>query len=313
MRLRRSSSRASPSHLSEIRSFEKLTGTGVTFLGADVVRALEVELPRRVGRRSDRLSARGEHASEEGLPRVKLVVHPRVGPGRRGTTSWRLSSTRSRRATGGEHLMGLVWRQGASVAVERRPPRVGRSGKVQHLVLEIGRARAARRCPSRTRSRAKAPSARARAPRRRAGRRGRTVACRVRRRPRPRRSRVPPRTPPPARAPPRGRGRDASRPPAAAPAAAGRGSTRRRCIRVPSPRRPRGTAGSSPCGPRRELPPRARLPRPPHPVRTSPSCGRPAETDGLTTKGSAGGSNAAPGATNRVGTVGTPAAASCSR
>jgi hypothetical protein len=125
-------------HLSEIRSFEKLTGTGVTFLGADVVHALEVELPRRVGGAPTDYQL-VESASEDGLPRVTLVVHPRLG----ALDKERVLDTLVEALApgdGGEHMMGLVFRQGASLTVERRPPHVGRSGKVQHLVLETSAA-----------------------------------------------------------------------------------------------------------------------------------------------------------------------------
>jgi hypothetical protein len=122
-------------HLRDIRSFEKLTSTGVTFLGADVVRALEVELPRRVGGAPTDFQL-VETATENGLPRVTLVVHPRLGALEEERV---LSFLVDALAPGdsGEHLMGVVWRQGASLRVERRPPHVGRSGKVQHLVLEM--------------------------------------------------------------------------------------------------------------------------------------------------------------------------------
>ena len=125
-------------HLRDIRSFEKLTGTGVTFLGADVVRALEVDLPRRVGGAPTDYQL-VESAGESGLPRVTLVVHPRLGE---LDDERVLDALVDSLAPGdsGEHLMGLVWRQGASLAVERRPPHVGRSGKVQHLLLEIAAA-----------------------------------------------------------------------------------------------------------------------------------------------------------------------------
>jgi hypothetical protein len=125
-------------HLSDIRSFEKLTGTGVTFLGADIVHALEVELPRRVGGAPTDYQL-VESSSAEGLPCVTLVVHPRVGPVDEERV---LDALVDALAPGdsGEHLMGLVWRQGASLSIERRLPHVGRSGKVQHLVLEMAAA-----------------------------------------------------------------------------------------------------------------------------------------------------------------------------
>jgi hypothetical protein len=121
-------------HLRDIRSFEKLTGAGVTFLGADVVRVLEMDLPRQVGGAPTDYQL-VESATEDGLPRVTLVVHPRLGPLDEDRVLTVLLDTLAP-GDGGEHLMGLVLRQGASLTVERRPPHVGRSGKVQHFVLE---------------------------------------------------------------------------------------------------------------------------------------------------------------------------------
>jgi hypothetical protein len=66
-------------HLHTIRSFAKLTGTGVTFLGADIFPILEEALPRKFG------GAIGdyqliEEESANGLPRYSLLVNPGVGP-----------------------------------------------------------------------------------------------------------------------------------------------------------------------------------------------------------------------------------------
>ena len=107
----------------------------MTFLGADVVHTLEVELPRRLGGAPTDYQL-VESCSGEGLPRVTLVVHPRLG----ALDEQRVLDTLVdvlAPGDSGEHLMGLVWRNGASLSIERRLPNVGRSGKVQHLVLEM--------------------------------------------------------------------------------------------------------------------------------------------------------------------------------
>ncbi|HEY7601497.1 MAG TPA: hypothetical protein VIB60_03235 [Methylomirabilota bacterium] len=64
--------------LSGIRSFQKLTGEGMTILGSDLYPVLEDVLPRRFG------GAVGdyqlvERQDERGLPRYQLLVSPRVG------------------------------------------------------------------------------------------------------------------------------------------------------------------------------------------------------------------------------------------
>jgi hypothetical protein len=98
-----------------------------------------VDLPRVVGGDPTDYQL-VETVTEDGLPRVTLVVHPRLGPLDEERIISALVDALAP-GDGGEHMMGLVWRQGASLTVERRPPRVGQSGKVQHLVLEMADAR----------------------------------------------------------------------------------------------------------------------------------------------------------------------------
>jgi hypothetical protein len=65
-------------HLHTIRSFEKLTGIGVTIVGADVFRVLEVVLPRRFGGALTDYQL-VEEQDAQGLPRYTLRVSPEVG------------------------------------------------------------------------------------------------------------------------------------------------------------------------------------------------------------------------------------------
>jgi hypothetical protein len=66
-------------HLHTIRSYEKLTGGGMTFLDTDVIRVLEEELPARFGGTPTDYQLLEEEA-DDGQPRLQLLVHPRVGP-----------------------------------------------------------------------------------------------------------------------------------------------------------------------------------------------------------------------------------------
>jgi hypothetical protein len=69
-------------HLHDIRSQEKLTAAGMTFLDTDVIRVLEEVLPARFGGApTDYQLVEDEGA--EGLPRVALIVHPPSGRFRR--------------------------------------------------------------------------------------------------------------------------------------------------------------------------------------------------------------------------------------
>ena len=66
-------------HLHTIRSYEKLTGEGVTFAGADIFRLFEDVLPRRFGGSIfDYQLVEQQNAS--GLPCYDLLVSPEVGP-----------------------------------------------------------------------------------------------------------------------------------------------------------------------------------------------------------------------------------------
>ncbi|MBD3314149.1 MAG: hypothetical protein GF344_00040 [Chitinivibrionales bacterium] len=65
-------------HLSAIRSYEKLTGEGVTFVDTDFIRILEHDLPARFGGRSTDYQL-VEEEDAKGLNRYRLLVSPRVG------------------------------------------------------------------------------------------------------------------------------------------------------------------------------------------------------------------------------------------
>lgn len=65
-------------HLSGIRSYEKLTGEGVTFVDTDFIRIIERELPKRFGGRSTDYQL-VEKENRRGLTQLELLVSPRVG------------------------------------------------------------------------------------------------------------------------------------------------------------------------------------------------------------------------------------------
>jgi hypothetical protein len=65
-------------HLHTIRSFEKVTGFGVTFTGSDLFRVIEDVLPRRFGGGVTDYQL-VERQDARGLPRYTLLVDPSVG------------------------------------------------------------------------------------------------------------------------------------------------------------------------------------------------------------------------------------------
>jgi hypothetical protein len=118
-------------HLHTIRSFEKLTAGGMTFLDTDVVRVLEEVLPTRFGGAPTDYQL-VEEEGNEGQPRVRLLVHPAVGPlDSQAVATAFLNAIGA--GSGAEHMMGLVWREGGLLHVERRAPLITASGKIQHL------------------------------------------------------------------------------------------------------------------------------------------------------------------------------------
>ena len=118
-------------HLSNIRSVEKLTAGGMTFLDTDVVRVLEQVLPGRFGGSvTDYQLAEEEGA--EGRPQLRLLVHPRVGALDADAVAATFLSALSD-AQAAERIMGIVWRDARLLRVERRPPIETGAGKILHL------------------------------------------------------------------------------------------------------------------------------------------------------------------------------------
>jgi hypothetical protein len=114
-----------------IRSFEKLTAEGMTFLDADVTRVLEDTLPARFGG-SPADYQLVEDEGPDGRPRLRLLVHPAVGPvDPRAVAEAFLAALGP--AGGAAGIMTQVWRDAGLVTVERDAPRTTMSGKVLHL------------------------------------------------------------------------------------------------------------------------------------------------------------------------------------
>jgi hypothetical protein len=118
-------------HLKNIRSYEKLTGAGVTFLDTDVIRILEVVLPGRFGGAPLDYQLL-EEETDGGDPRLRLLVHPRLGPlDERAIVDTFLSGLRA--ATSAAPPMVRLWREIDILRVERRPPSSTASGKILHV------------------------------------------------------------------------------------------------------------------------------------------------------------------------------------
>jgi hypothetical protein len=116
-------------HLRGIRSFEKLTAGGMTFLDVDAIRVLEEVLPARFGG-----GPADYQLVEDGTdhPGLVLRVHPGVGPVDAAAIGAAFLDALGR----GEEARGVMaqaWRDAGLLRVERRPPLTTGTGKVLHV------------------------------------------------------------------------------------------------------------------------------------------------------------------------------------
>jgi hypothetical protein len=120
-----------PVHLRDIRSFEKLTAAGMTFMDTDVIRVLEEVLPAKFGGAPPDYQL-VETEGLDGQPRLLLLVHPRLGLlDEQAIANAFLAAIGT--GSGVERMIQHVWRDGDVVRVERRPPESTTSGKISHL------------------------------------------------------------------------------------------------------------------------------------------------------------------------------------
>jgi hypothetical protein len=118
-------------HLHTIRSYEKVTAGGMSFLDVDVIRVLEEALPARFGGGPTDYQLIEEETAD-GTPRVLLRVHPGVGAqDSEQIAAAFLDAIGTRSAA--NRVMALQWGEAGWLRVERRPPAAAASGKILHL------------------------------------------------------------------------------------------------------------------------------------------------------------------------------------
>jgi hypothetical protein len=124
-------------HLHSVRSFEKLTAVGMTFLDSDIIPVLEEVLPGRFGGAPTHYQI-VETEGRNGAPQVTLLIHPCVGQvNEREAADAFLSSIGQRSSTA--RMMELTWRSAGLPLVERRPPMATAGGKILHVHVDDGR------------------------------------------------------------------------------------------------------------------------------------------------------------------------------
>jgi hypothetical protein len=115
-------------HLSEIRSFEKLTGEGVTFARANLERILEDALPARFGGTGLDYQLIEEEAGD-GATRLVLRVAPSVGDVDEAAVRAVLLRELGRDGLVERHMTD-DWRQVGTVRLSREPPLRTPAGKI---------------------------------------------------------------------------------------------------------------------------------------------------------------------------------------
>jgi hypothetical protein len=119
-------------HLHTIRSHAKLTSAGTTFLGSELHTLVEQTLPARFGGSPTDYQLVEEE--QDGLPRVAIVVSPRVGDiDEEGLVTAVLDGIRQGPAY--QRMMAELWRDGETLSVVRREPHSTHSAKILPLHL----------------------------------------------------------------------------------------------------------------------------------------------------------------------------------
>jgi hypothetical protein len=129
--------------LSNIRSYEKLTGEGVTFVDTDFVWILEKKLPEIFGGRSTDFQVVEEEDSN-GIPQLQLLVSPRVGNvNEREVVNTFVKLLRRAEDRGWAQSGTEMWQQSGIVRMVRDFPMPTASGKIMPFHLMTPRDRRA--------------------------------------------------------------------------------------------------------------------------------------------------------------------------
>lgn len=120
-------------HLSCIRSFEKLTGEGMTFVQTDLLRILEEVLPARLGGTGADYQVVEEE--EDGILRLSLIISPRVGAVDEALAR-EIFLRELGHHNGFQRAGAQVWRKAETVVVRRRAPIPTRAGKILPFQIE---------------------------------------------------------------------------------------------------------------------------------------------------------------------------------
>lgn len=120
-------------HLQGVRSYQKLTSEGNTFIGSRLYELVEEVLPALFGGGINDYQL-VEEEQESGLSKVSIVVSPRVGPiDEQAVIAAVLENLESSHSHAGGSTMVEMWRQGSNLQVVRREPYATQTMKVLPL------------------------------------------------------------------------------------------------------------------------------------------------------------------------------------
>jgi hypothetical protein len=109
-----------------IRSYEKLTSEGMTFVGGDVITLLEEVLPSRFGGSATDYQFVEYH--QDSLPTISILVSPRLGPvDEQAIMESTIEFLRTRGRA--QAMMADLWRKSGTLRVVRRDPYVTGAAK----------------------------------------------------------------------------------------------------------------------------------------------------------------------------------------
>jgi hypothetical protein len=123
-------------HMHTIRSWEKLTSEGLTFVGHDLIQLIEEVLPASFG--GSAADYQFVETERDGLPKVDLLVSPRLGK----IDDEAVLATALRfldRTPGSRTDLADRWRQGNTVSVVRAEPVATSASKVMALHVMRGK------------------------------------------------------------------------------------------------------------------------------------------------------------------------------
>ncbi|MFC1992462.1 hypothetical protein ACFLV3_01455 [Chloroflexota bacterium] len=121
-------------HIYNIRSFNKLTGEGMTFVGTDILRIIEEMLPAKYGGASTDYQM-VEEEDEKGRTRLIILVSPEVGEIDERQLVQTVISELSK-GNDVRRMMAEMWSQADMLQVKRQRPFITAAGKLLPLYIQ---------------------------------------------------------------------------------------------------------------------------------------------------------------------------------